>query len=52
MAIRTILAAACVLTAALLQPPIDAAVKYGALKQSLDANQIVADSRPFWSGVK
>ena len=40
------------LTAALLQPPIDAAVKYGALKQPLDANQIVADSRPYWSGIK
>jgi NitT/TauT family transport system substrate-binding protein len=40
------------LTASMLQPVIDAAVKYGALKQTLDANQIVADSRPFWRGVK
>jgi NitT/TauT family transport system substrate-binding protein len=40
------------LTAAMLQPQIDAAVKYGALKQSLDARTIVADAQPYWTGVR
>jgi len=35
------------LTAALLQPPLDMALKYGAIKSPLDANKIVADARAF-----
>jgi ABC-type nitrate/sulfonate/bicarbonate transport system substrate-binding protein len=36
------------LTRALLQPGIDAAVKYGALKQPFDTATIVAGAAPFW----
>ena len=36
------------LTRALLQPGIDTAVKYGALKQPFDTEQIVTDSAPYW----
>jgi len=39
------------LTAAMLQPQIDAAVKYGVLKQPFDARTIVVDARPYWTGV-
>jgi NitT/TauT family transport system substrate-binding protein len=36
------------LTRALLQPGIDTAVKYGALKQPFDTEQIVTDAAPYW----
>jgi NitT/TauT family transport system substrate-binding protein len=40
------------LTATMLQPQIDAAFKYGALKQPFDARSIVADAQPYWTGVR
>ena len=36
------------LTRALLQPGIDTAVKYGALKQPFDSAEIVAGAAPYW----
>ncbi len=36
------------LTRALLQPGIDTAVKYGALKQPFDSAEIVAAAAPYW----
>jgi NitT/TauT family transport system substrate-binding protein len=40
------------LTATMLQPQIDAAFKYGALKQPFDARSIVADAQPYWTGLR
>jgi NitT/TauT family transport system substrate-binding protein len=40
------------LSAALLLPPIDVAVKYGTLKQPLNASRLVAQAEPFWRGAK
>jgi len=40
------------LTAAMLQPQIDAAFKYGGLKQPFDAHAIVADAQPYWAGIR
>lgn len=40
------------LSAAMLQPQIDAAVKYGALKQPYDARSIVADAQQYWAGIR
>jgi NitT/TauT family transport system substrate-binding protein len=40
------------LSAALLQPPLDAAVKYGQIKTPYDARQIVTDAQPYWQGVR
>jgi ABC-type nitrate/sulfonate/bicarbonate transport system substrate-binding protein len=37
------------LTAAMIQPVIDVAVKYGQLKEPLNANDIVAQAKPYWS---
>jgi NitT/TauT family transport system substrate-binding protein len=36
------------LTRAMLQPGIDAAVKYGALKQPFDSSEIVTAAAPYW----
>jgi NitT/TauT family transport system substrate-binding protein len=40
------------LTAAQLQPPLDAALKYGQLKAPFDAAQMVTESQPYWRGLK
>jgi NitT/TauT family transport system substrate-binding protein len=40
------------LSAPLLQPPIDAAYKYGQIKGPLDAKVIVDDAQPYWRGVR
>ena len=40
------------LVAAQLQPPLDAALKYGQLKAPFDATQWVADAQPYWRGIK
>jgi NitT/TauT family transport system substrate-binding protein len=37
------------LTASMIQPVIDVAVKYGQLKEPLNANDIVAQAKPYWS---
>ena len=39
------------LAAAMLQPQIDAAFKYGVLKEPFDARTVVADARPYWTGI-
>jgi len=40
------------LTVAQLQPPLDAALKYGQLKAPFDATQWVTDAQPYWRGIK
>jgi NitT/TauT family transport system substrate-binding protein len=40
------------LTTQLLQPPIDAAFKYGQLKTPFDAKQLVSEAQPYWHGVR
>jgi NitT/TauT family transport system substrate-binding protein len=40
------------LSAQLLQPPINAAAKYGQIKEPYDTNQIVTDAQPYWRGVR
>jgi NitT/TauT family transport system substrate-binding protein len=40
------------LDAAMLQPPIDVAVRYGQLKAPFDAKQIVLEAQPYWRGVR
>jgi ABC-type nitrate/sulfonate/bicarbonate transport system substrate-binding protein len=39
------------LIASQMQPVIDVAVKYGQLKEPLNASAIVSDARPYWSNV-
>ena len=41
-----------VLSTALLQPPLDVAYKYGQLKAPFDSKQMVAESQPYWRGIK
>jgi hypothetical protein len=40
------------LTTQLLQPPIDAAYKYGQLKTPFDAKLLVSEAQPYWHGVR
>jgi NitT/TauT family transport system substrate-binding protein len=40
------------LRVSMLQPVIDVAVKYGTLKEPLNASQLVSDAQPYWRGVK
>ena len=39
------------LSATLLQPPIDVAVKYGQLKTPFDAKALLSEAQPYWRGV-
>lgn len=41
-----------VLSTALLQPPLDAAYKYGQIKAPFDSKQMVAEAQPYWRGIK
>ena len=41
-----------VLSVQLLQPLLDVAYKYGQIKMPFDAKQIVADSQPYWRGMR
>jgi NitT/TauT family transport system substrate-binding protein len=41
-----------VLNAAMLQPPIDVAYKYGQLKTPFDSKQMVAEAQPYWRGIR
>jgi NitT/TauT family transport system substrate-binding protein len=36
------------LDAALMQPAIDAATKYGTLKETVDMRRLIADAQPYW----
>lgn len=40
------------LNATMLQPQIDAAYKFGALKEPFDARVLVAEAQPYWVGIR